>query len=123
VEATPRPEITVAHIQDLIDTNKALRESVVSIAALLKEQAKNVDYPKRKYTQESMKGIDEMFRSRASSRAAYSPKTSKKEINMDMITRERHYRENWSEVELMSLEDIDEERMERRKLYESMCWT
>lgn len=119
-----KPEITVAHIQDLIDTNKALRESVISIAALLKEHTNITAYPgnrDRKSSVDSAKGgLNSWPRSRGNSRSGFAgvAEIRSTEIRLNKEIRKREYEENWIHVQSMSLEAIGEERMERRRTYE-----
>ena len=107
--------ITTAHIQQLIDTNNALRESVISIAALLQEQGtKENTYLRRT---DSVGDLRDWSRSRQVSRddttGPFMPGA-----RSDRNTRRRRYESEWQEIIPMSEESIELERIKRRKTYE-----
>lgn len=105
--------ITAAHIKELVDTNKALRESVISIAALLKEQTLSVTYPQRVDYGRSIEpsAIKHDNRHGHSQNALHS-------VGSNREIRRQRYEEQWHEWVPMTLEEIEEERMKRREVYE-----
>ena len=111
--------VTALHIQELIDTNKALRESVISIAALLKEQSKGIAYPRR-----TDSGID----AEELSRYAYDSRFSRLQqavpgACLTRASRQRRYEKQWQEAIPMSGEAIEDERLQRRQAYEGQSFT
>ena len=108
--------VTALHVQELIDTNKALRESVISIAALLQEQSKGNAYPRRVDS-----GIDaeEFSRYAQDSRFDQLQQTIPG-AGLNRASRKRRYEIQWQEVIPMSPEAIENERVQRRQAYEGM---
>jgi len=107
--------LTAAHIQQLIDTNNALRESVISIAALLQEQGTNGNaYPPRT---DNVGDLQDWSRSRKDSRDDMTG-PSMPGARADRNSRRRRYGAEWQEVVPMSEEAIELERIRRRKAYE-----
>ncbi|MCJ1404497.1 hypothetical protein MMC11_007723 [Xylographa trunciseda] len=106
--------VTALHIQELIDTNKALRESVISIAALLQEQSKGITYPRR-----TDSGIDaeELSRYAQDNRFGQLQQTIPG-ASSNWASRKRRYEKQWREVVHMSSEAIENERTQRRQAYE-----
>ncbi|MCJ1477471.1 hypothetical protein MMC13_006143 [Lambiella insularis] len=109
--------ITAAHIKELIDTNKALRESVISIAALLKEQTLSVTYPGRVECGTSIQPSS-IRHDDGHDRSQHAPHGS----GLNREGRRQRYEEQWRESGPMSLEAIENERMKRREAYEDR-WT
>ena len=116
IEQVPecKPEITAEHIQELIDTNQALRESVITIATLLKEQLNNAPYPQRV---DNGARNDPWLRNGDAQNGPVQQATSGG--RSDRESRKIRYEEQWKEVVPMSPDDIDKERMKRREEYES----
>ncbi|MCJ1284674.1 hypothetical protein MMC26_004010 [Xylographa opegraphella] len=110
--------LTAQHVQELIDTNKALRESVINIAALLREQSKGSAYPRR-----TDSGIDaeELSRYTQDSRFSQLQQTIPG-AGLNRASRKRRYEKQWQEVVHMSSEAIENERVQRRQAYEDH-WT
>ncbi|MCJ1249317.1 hypothetical protein MMC30_006540 [Trapelia coarctata] len=107
--------ITAAHIQRLIDTNNALRESVISIAALLQEQGTNGNaYPRRT---DSVGDLRDWSRSRKDSRDDMTGPLMPG-ARTDRNSRRRRYEIEWQEIDPLSEEAIELERIKRRKAYE-----
>lgn len=108
--------ISMAHIQELIDTNKALRESVISIAAALKEQSLSNSY-RRKRGRSHDSGIS--FASPSPSAQGYGPSVFGKEMEIASVRSLaiRQYEENWIEVRPLAPEVIAEEMDRRRREY------
>ena len=109
-----KPELTAEHIQELINTNQALRESVITIATLLKEQLNNAPYPQK---------VDNGVRNDAWSRNGGLHNGHMQQSvsggRSDRESRKIRYEERWKEVVPMSSDEIDKERMKRREEYES----
>ena len=110
-----KPEITAEHIQELIDTNHALRESVITIATLLKEQLNNAPYP-----QKGNNGTRNDIWPPAGDTHHDSMQQGASGHRSDRESRKKRYEEQWKEVVPMSPGDIDKERIKRREEYESM---
>lgn len=107
--------VTAAHIQQLIDTNNALRESVISIAALLQEQGLNGNaYPRRT---DSIGDLQDWSRRRKDSRDDMTGSLMPG-ARADRNCRRRRYEAEWQEIVPMSEEAIELERIKRRKAYE-----
>lgn len=108
-------EFTAAHIQQLIDTNNALRESVISIAVLLQEQrGHGTAYPRMN---SSTADLRDWPRSRRDSRDdTVGP--SMPGARTDRNFSRRRYEAEWQEIAPMSDEAIELERIKRRKAYE-----
>ena len=106
--------VTALHVQELIDTNKALRESVISIAALLQEQSKGNAYPRR-----ADSGIDteELSRYAQDSRFSQLQQTIPG-AGLNRASRKRRFEKQWQEVIHMSPEAFENERVQRRQAYE-----
>ncbi|MCJ1439221.1 hypothetical protein MMC27_008612 [Xylographa pallens] len=106
--------VTALHVQELIDTNKALRESVISIAALLQEQSKGSAYPRR-----TDSGIDTEELSRYARESRFSQlQQTIPGAGLNRASRKRRYEKQWQEVIHMSPEAIENERVQRRQAYE-----
>ena len=114
--------VTAAHITELVDSNKALRETVISLKYLLEQQTRNTPYlpinPKRRSP-----GLERhpSNKNRSSSvlngrllDQSHAPNFS------DEDRRQRQYQERWRKSRIMSADEINEERSQRRKVYEGM---
>jgi len=107
--------VTAAHIQQLIDTNNALRESVISIAALLQEQGPHGNaYPR---STDNVGNLQDWSRRRKDSRDDMTGSLMPG-ARADRNCRRRRYEAEWQEIIPMSEEAIELERIKRRKTYE-----
>ena len=112
----PDARVTALHVQELIDTNRALRESVISIAALLQEQAKGSAYPRR-----TDSGVDTEGLSRYAQDSRFSQlQQTIPGAGLSRASRMRRYEKQWQEVIDMSPEMIENERVRRRQAYEGI---
>lgn len=107
---------SVPYITELIEINKSLRESVVSIATILKEQSQSMTYPLRP---EGSSDMQDRYRNRQSHcfGKVYNMSGS---LSTDIESRRRRYQLHWQKSTPISSEAIETERMLRRSTYEGM---
>jgi hypothetical protein len=113
--ANTSASITTEHIKQLIETNNALRESVVSIATLLQEQVRQrASYPEM---------VENVVAPRilAKSRNVFPGDTNWRTTNgarSDREERRKRYEEQWEPLVPMSEDAVESERVMRRQIYE-----
>lgn len=125
VEEYADAAITVRHIQELVDTNNALRESVVAMAAMLKEQSNAASFNVgRRGSKDS--GVDMSSDSRSRQNSLANNRNSNLFIGYNGVMESRlnreaqrlQYEESWREVLPVPSEAIEHERGQRRMEYE-----
>ena len=116
----PENTISPAHITELVDSNKALRETVISLKFLLEQQSRNTSY-----LPINQKKPNPVLEQPSSNKNRGSSVLNGKLLDQthvpnfsDETRRQRQYQERWRKCNLMSVNAINEERSQRRKVYE-----